>query len=359
MTYRLLLYEDQDIVSLKTKFADLGHSTFELEACPPPIDLNSLEDTYDHSDENVDLFLVDYELDTEQVGQGIANYRGTTLATRLREMLPDIPIVLLTRSELPSWTAHKRVVKEGNTFDEILYKDSDLADRPDVTASKLLSLASGFRKLREVTGRTIVDLFDLLHVDEGGHQILMQSLPPGDNWEAVETARWVRGILFGYPGILYDSDFAAVALGVSTETFLQTDIQELLQPAKYQGIFSKEVDRWWKHRLYALAYGQGLERIGDNGLRDKFNQLAREQCGVDVKPAIDEETGLVADTVCFVERIPTRIESSLPYYPDTRPKPMDYARVSFKAIRESNYVDEIFLTEAGRDLLPEIRAPIQ
>lgn len=75
-----------------------------------------------------------------------------------------------------------------------------------------------------------------------------------------------------------------------------------------------------------------------------------------LEPSRDEETGTTpADTVCYVLGIPIRIENSLPYRPDDRPAIMDEARISFRAIRESNCFDERYLDPADRLLVGEIQ----
>ena len=89
--------------------------------------------------------------------------------------------------------------------------------------------------------------------------------------------------------------------------------------------------------------------------RDGFRLSVSEKLGLDVAPSLDPETDLPADTVCYVLGIPTRIESSLPYTPDSRPKAMDRARVSFRSIRETNDVNEMYLDDSGKELVEEIR----
>ncbi len=62
-----------------------------------------------------------------------------------------------------------------------------------------------------------------------------------------------------------------------------------------------------------------------------------------------------ADWVCYILNEPVRIKYSLAYRVDPRPKVMDEARVSFKAIRTSNEVNDELLDPLGRDMLTRIR----
>ena len=101
MTFRVVLIEDEDRDSLRHTIQELGGGDFEVVAFPPPSDL----DLTQVLDADGDLYMVDYELDTRQPDDSIANYRGTTLTARLRELISEYPIILLTRSELPSWTS--------------------------------------------------------------------------------------------------------------------------------------------------------------------------------------------------------------------------------------------------------------
>ena len=118
---RIVLFEDKDRERLKRAIEGFGGDDFEVTTFLPPTDLALTAAL----DVEADLFLVDYELDTVQPDESIANYRGTTLAARLRERKPEFPIVLLTSKDLPAWTMGRRVVEASNIFDDIVYKDQE------------------------------------------------------------------------------------------------------------------------------------------------------------------------------------------------------------------------------------------
>jgi hypothetical protein len=59
--------------------------------------------------------------------------------------------------------------------------------------------------------------------------------------------------------------------------------------------------------------------------------------------------------VCYILKRPVMIKYSLSYKPDSRPRVMDEARVSFAAIRTSNDFDERLVDPLGREMIPEIR----
>ena len=62
-----------------------------------------------------------------------------------------------------------------------------------------------------------------------------------------------------------------------------------------------------------------------------------------------------AEWVCYILKKPVMIKNSLAYYPDSRPSVMDEARVSFKAIRTSNEVNDDLFDPLGQEMLSNIR----
>ena len=56
-----------------------------------------------------------------------------------------------------------------------------------------------------------------------------------------------------YPGILLDSMYSSVLLGVAEEDFLSPSVQDFFKEAKYSGIFSPMEGRWWKSKLIEIA----------------------------------------------------------------------------------------------------------
>lgn len=353
-----VLFDDRDGEVLASRLTALaGGSTRVIPVLPPGDLLSDPKTLLKRSNDHPELFLVDYELDTGQADGSIANYRGTTLAARLRDLFPEVPIVLFTRSTLPTWTAAKRTVKAGGAFDATMYKDTDLRANPESVKATLRSLANGFKVLRETSRRTTTRLLELLDADERGQAEAQRVLPPTDGWRAVEASQWVRGVLLSYPGILYNASYASVALGVSRDSLRRQDLLSLLEPAEYHGVFSTEDRHWWRHSLFEIVCELSSSTTRSAGSRDAFRLAANEILGDELAPSVDEETRMAPDTVCYILDIPTRIESSLPYRPDSRPAAMDQARVSFRAIRESNDVNELYLDETGRFLLDEIRLP--
>ena len=359
MTIKIVLVDDTDTdrEELPRRIQEFGDGKFEVASLPPPpnLDLTELRSA------GADLFLVDYELDTRQKDGSVAPYRGMTFAARLRERHPEYPIVLLTRSDLPAWATAQRTVETGGSFDDIVYKDTGIESEPHATCATLTSLAYGYRQLRECnryTDRhTVTALLELLGTDEAGREEAREALPPSDGWSEFEAAHWIRSVLLRYPGVLYDEAHAATALDISVDSFREGQIQEILGPAKYQGPFSEERQRWWRHSLFDIANRLCAATERASGARNGFRLAAGEKLGLELAASADDKTGVSpADTVCHLLGVPVRIETSLPYQPDARPPVMDEARISFRAIRESNDVDETYINQANRALLDKIRS---
>jgi len=352
MTLKVVLVDDdrRDRKKLTRRIQNLSIGDFEVMALPPPPDLH-LEELLSA---DADLFLVDYELDTRQKDGLVAPYRGTTFTARLREVRPAYPIVLLTRSDLPSWTAAQRTARAGSTFDDVVYKDIGLDIGPVATHAKLVSLARGYQKLRESSGRP---LLALLQTDDVGWEKAAEALPPPDGWREFEAAHWIRSVLLHYPGVLYNTVHAATAVGIALDDFKQKQVLDLLRDAEYRGPFCEEGPHWWRHKLFDIANRLSGTSYGELGLREGFRLAVANMLGRRLAASKDVETGAApADTVCYLLEVPVRIETSLPYQPDSRPPVMEMARVSFKAIRERNDIKEIHVEPASRTRLNEIRS---
>ena len=355
MTLKVVLIDDddRDRKNVPDRIRDISNDEVEVIALPPPPDLDLAE----LLSADADLFLVDYELDTRQGNGSVAPYLGMTFAARLREVWPAYPIVLLTRSDLPAWTSAQRTARAGSTFDDIVYKDTGLDADPLATHAKLVSLARGYQRLRESSVRSLSALLGLMQTDDVGREKAEEALPPPGGWREFEAAHWIRSVLLRYPGVLYDTAHAATAVGISLDDFKQQQVLDLLRDAEYRGPFCEEGQHWWRHQLFDIAYRLSGTLDSELGLREGFRLAAANMLGFELAASKDIETGAApADTVCYLLEVPVRIETSLPYQPDSRPPVMEIARISFKAVRESNDVEEVHVDPASRARIDEIRS---
>jgi len=307
------------------------------------------------------IAIIDYRLDTKQRSGKSATYKGSSLAAALREREKDraIPIVLLSRGTILRQRRYKSAHDMIGAYDELLLKEQILEDKKR-SASLLISLVLGFERLNLVEKNDWESLLKVLDAEKEESADLLRTGPPRDKgqlvWRVPEAARWIRHIILEYPGILYDSLHAAAVLGIKEEDFLSKSVQKVFDSSRYFGAFSDYYPRWWRQRLLRIAFSimDSADRLGDPAIEFdkawkeiKKSKLRPSKCVYSKKPH--------ADCVCYVLNKPVLREYSLPYISDNRPDVMDEARLSFKAIIETNDYDERFIREDARPLVKPIQ----
>jgi hypothetical protein len=281
------------------------------------------------------------------------------LADAIRDKAPECPIVLVTReSILEELTPQRRrqLTERLQVFDELILKDqidSDLAQVQHL----LKSMSEGYHALRESPDKTWKALTDVLGASIGELEILGEAAPPlEDNlWITTGIAYWIRNVVLEFPGVVYSPIYAATRLGISVDSFESEQVQELLKPAKYSGIFDPLEGRWWKERLSQIASDLSAE-TGVRGPTNRvFLQAFEKKFSLELSPAlcIWDHTP-TADQVCYLLRQPVKTRNSLRYYPDRRPEVMDNARVSFLAIQNDVKFNEAYLDPESLGLLERI-----
>lgn len=309
---------------------------FECELRLPPKEFSDLPTHLP------DALLVDLDLGTvpEEKEQEPVSYFGSTLAAEMRMRQPACPIILVTR---PHVMAGKSALLEDNMdVDLIVMKDAINRDPDDIRA-KIVALIEGFRNLETIAGKEWQKVIELMGADQQEANLLREAAPPLERkeWNIPQAARWIRNVVMKFPGILYDDLTAATRLGISEADFLNPYLQSLIEPAKYTGVFGTFKKRWWRDRLLNIAQSLILKQGLSGPIFQKFARAFEQTQGISLEPAICIYDGTpIADWVCYIYREPVKQRNSIPYYPDSRPAVMDQARVSFKAIRESNDFDE-------------------
>lgn len=351
-----ICYVDEEIARAERYRQRLSRSS-DIECrlvSPPP--LGQIEEL---TRDPPDLFLIDYQLAAQRENGARASYQGSTLADAIRDRVPDYPIVLITRQPILhelSKQRRRQLTERMQLFDELILKDL-LDDQLDKAHHLLVSLSEGFRVLREIEEKTWEALAGILRASQTELEILGEAAPPleGKEWITTGIAHWIRKVILEFPGIVYDPIHAATRLGISKQSFQNEEVQELFEPAEYGGIFDPLEGRWWKGRLLEIAKDLAL-RVGVEGPTNKVFAVAfQERYDLKLSPAtcVWDHTP-IADWVCHVLRQPVKMKNSLRYHPDTRPDVMDDARVSFRAIRESEEFNEAYLDPGGLRLLDEI-----
>jgi len=349
---KVVYFDDQIDVDTKRLVDRLQLSgEIKCDLVPPP------ERLPDQEGEPPDLFMIDQDL------SHATGYAGSTLAEHIRQTYPDSPIILITRRPILAdlGVQRRRHLSESiRVFDELILKET-FEDRLKSIQSLVLSLAEGYRVLRNTQIKNWDSLVALL--DAGDEEAeLRQVIPPlsiedggMSTWTVASTAYWIRHVLLQFPGITYDSLHAATRLGLSIDLFWLDAVQRVLEASRYEGPLEGPDPRWWKSKLLKASRTLALEAGVDGPINLAFPEALQRLRGVDVKPPICIWDGTpVADRVCFVLQKPVKSEHSLRYYPDNRPAVMDAARVSFKAVRESDDFNPDLLDEESLSLLPEI-----
>jgi hypothetical protein len=346
----LAIYFD-DEYQLRDEFAQRLSNTELLlvQAAAPPSDLELAP----WLAQDPDAFLVDYELAGTGPHTEAVNYRGGTLAAALRERARDIPIVLMTRRTLLQWQDDRRMLDTLQVFDGVVFK-GDVEGDPRSAAGRIVSIAAGFRDLAAVNNN-FEGLIAALRARPGELGELREAGAPLDGWEVPEVARWLRGVLIRFPGILYDRLHVAAVLGVDPAG-IAGRLDEWLADAEYTGPLGRLERRWWKARVLERAVGIQLESGLPGPLYAVFADVWRLQMTetLAVAPCNYGDEG-PADSTCFVLKEPVHRQHSLAYFPDQRPAVMDQARASFKAIRESNDVEDDFIDPSAASLVTDLR----
>lgn len=353
----LICYIDDQVSDDAERYRErLSRSpNIECELIPPP----SWEEIEDLVADPPDLFLIDYKLSLTQPDGTRAAYQGSTLADAIRDKAPDCPIVLITRQTILNDLTRERrrqLTEQMQMFDELILK-SLLDDELERAHHLLVSMAEGFRALSEIEEKTWEPLVEVLETSEEEAEVLGEAAPPlqKGEWTVTGMAYWIRNVILEFPGTLYDPINAATRLGISEDSFWTEEVQELLEPAKYTGVFAPLDGRWWKGRLFKIAQDLAIE-VGVRGpTKRAFREAFQRRFGSDLSPAICVwDKTPIAEWVCYILSQPVKMANSLRYYPDRRPSVMDDARVSFLAIQTDPEFNEEYLDSEGLRLLEEI-----
>lgn len=347
-----VIYVDDELDNPLTRMIArlLTTNGMKCELRLPPPDLSEVANW------DLDIFLIDYDLASAKVDEKLIGYSGNSLATEVRNKKPSCPIILVSRKDVLS-ARGLHLTTGRSDLDLILYKN-DILNNQEKTLKDVLALHNGYVQLVEIQDQPWSGVLDKLGAEQNERLRIREAFPPieqGHRWYVSTTIEWIRTVFMGYPGILYNSLHAAARLGVTEESFLIDEVQEHFADAVYTGILAGFGKRWWADRLLGIAKRTMMDVDIDTPVSEGFAQayekakhqkLEPSRCVVDGEP--------VADQICYILQQPVKRQNSILYYPDTRPPIMDAARVSFKAIRESDDFDEDLVDASSYDVVKEI-----
>jgi hypothetical protein len=298
-----------------------------------------------------DLVMIDLDLSTPMDNGDVVGYFGTTLASELRMRNSSAPIVLVTRPNVI--TGKMQYLLDSVDIDYIVFKD-DINKDPSGVRAKLISLCDGFRVLSQSQDSNWPSLIALMTATEEEANLLREAAPPVEKglWNVSQISRWIRNSIIEFPGILYDDLTTATRLGISLASFNQPQVLGLFDDVRYRGVFSSYKKRWWRGRVFYKAQQLMLHHNIPGSIPEKFRLAFQAEYGQELEPAICVYDGTpTADWVCYILNQPVKQRNSIPYYPDRRPSVMDQARVSYKAIQESDSFDETLVDAQGSEIV--------
>jgi len=348
----------QELEKYKAKFASDNRASenFHLYTFSAP----ELKGDFNRINEIMpDIFLVDYNFDIPDADNNVIGVTGITLGIQLRQVYPEVPIVLFTRKSVFNPKKAYQLKETLSAFDEIVYKQ-DLFQADSALLEKLTVLAKDYRTLRNQESKSWTSLLKLIQSPPNDTLLLEQVNRPDvsrHNWSANTIAKWLRNTILKFPGIVYDSIHAATFLGISREAFLSDEFQATFSKAKYSGLFAPSEGRWWRSQLQRIAYSIMSKKEKDLPLGIGFTSAWGRKSEKPIEKAKCIYSGEEpADWVCEILNQPVMLKYTLAYNTDQRPSIMDESRVSFKAIRTSNEFDPKNLDPLGKELISTIRS---
>ncbi|XVN18675.1 hypothetical protein QZH46_27745 [Pseudomonas corrugata] len=221
------------------------------------------------------------DMDSDQAKERV-NYRGPTLAQELRTRMaeggiPPAPIVL--------WSVNSKFKSSYNNedtshdlFDDVYEKDREIVENPSVVASRLVSLAKGYKALHGASGASMA--LSLLALDSDIDSMLYAQFLDEykelvDKRSVHDIARLLLNDLVRVQGLLVGEKLLAARLGVDIAQSGNSwaVIKSALQFSSYAGPFCEGWNRWWWYKVegwwfelfgdkYDLRGVSSLERVG-------------------------------------------------------------------------------------------------
>ncbi len=228
----------EETISVEVKFIDLkgailNDKLIELLESPKP-----------------DLIIVDHVLDKIDMSADGLIRSGSTVAEIVREKWLNCPIIGVTAA-----TPVDDVDLQKKSLYEALYPFEELS----VHYNSILSIAKSFQVLTKRNLKNLSDLLKLLKCPKDDKIRLEAVIPDdlrsdyGNQSLPISISRWVRYILMGRPGFLYDSIWSATLLGIKEKSFEK--VKHLFKEARYNGIFADESnERWWQTGIREILY---------------------------------------------------------------------------------------------------------
>ncbi|MHB9140642.1 MAG: hypothetical protein ACYC25_02055 [Paludibacter sp.] len=250
MPYKILYIDDEEEQRSQT-YAD-GLSGLGLVAITidKPTSYEKLINELVEKQDLFDALILDLKLDGNQNGDRIATYTAPSLAAGIRSKCfnddgfkNEFPIFLLSSSE---------------NLKKYYDPDSSSHDLFDYTITKTSIGESGANHERRIA--SIIEAYQIINenktdfakilgvpsIDQVDDRIFTSRFLTGEDTSVSEVSQFIFNEVLAKSGVLISQDILASRLGIdyrSSEDWKM--ILELLNDAKYSGIFCRSFNRWW------------------------------------------------------------------------------------------------------------------
>jgi len=312
MSYKVLYIDDETKERSQT-YADGLSSKGLLEiVVKQPTKYEDLISELIAEQNTFDALILDLKLDGNQQGERVAKYTAPSLASGIRSKYfsdngfnKEFPIFLISSEEnlkkyYDSDTASHDLFD--NTFTKIKIGDEG------VMYEKLIeSIISAYNVISKGNNK-FIKILNFNKIEQIESRIFTSRFISGEGVSVSEISQYIFNEIVNKSGILIDEDVLAARLGIDIDK--STDwksLLSLLNSAKYSGIYSDSLNRWWFSEFLfwwndnfpnkTLIQLNASQRV--NLLIDKF----------DIKKlvaatAIDKTTSTKFWTVCQAYRTP-------------------------------------------------------
>lgn len=195
------------------------------------------------------VILLDYRLDEDPD----VRYRGGSLAAALRDRIPNIPLVLLTTEA----KFHDMEFRPGveDLFDWRLLKGSVSADR-SFARLQVIELAIGYQRVAAISREAGASWNDVAAVLDSDASELVD-VARRDAFDPTQVggaqlARWILHVFLRLQGVLIDPSQVRALTGLDTGSFELAQVRELLEPARYSGVFGEMSEHYWTSQVQAI-----------------------------------------------------------------------------------------------------------
>jgi len=204
------------------------------------------------------LVVLDHILDQTATTSALLR-RGSTIAEALKERWPTCPVLGVTNID----RLQAIDVRTKQTYDDLfpIVNFGQYYERID-------TIAMDFAKIAKRQSNSGFDVAGLLRPPKDEISRIKAALPqnlketPRDGSLASRLYRWVKQMLRGRPGFLYDELWSATFLGLNETGFEK--VQTLFKSALYNGVFAVTNEpRWWKSVLSDTLYNRCPPATGE------------------------------------------------------------------------------------------------